>query len=188
MDTYTDDFYDVTEYLGGFPSENEVVRARHVIIQHAKVYIWLVTVLVGWEKPPTEDLLEQRHSILCMGEDGVSPSWRVPNRPCNRPIRSKLSKEVGVRAAAVGPCIHESSGFTIQCCHVFVNIHQFEDGNGRMCCMLLDVILLKFLGVCVAIGEGGGPDRADYLTLTNRAGRIFFGEAGTVSGIRVRGI
>ena len=58
MDTYTDDFYDVTEYLGGFPSENEVVRARHVIIQHAKVYIWLVTVLVGWEKPPTEDLLK----------------------------------------------------------------------------------------------------------------------------------
>lgn len=73
-------------------------------------------------------------------------------------------------------------------CHVFVNIHQFEDGNGRMCCVLLDVILLKFLGVCVAIGEGGGPDRADYLTLTNRAGRIFFGEASTVSGIRVRGM
>jgi len=22
-------------------------------------YIWLVTVLVGWEKPPTEDLLKQ---------------------------------------------------------------------------------------------------------------------------------
>lgn len=36
MDTYTNDFYGVTEYLGGFPSENEVVRARHVIIQHAK--------------------------------------------------------------------------------------------------------------------------------------------------------
>ena len=114
MDTYTDDFYDVAEYFGGFPSENEVVRARHVIIQHAKAYIWLVTVLVGWKKPPTEDFLKQRHSILCMGEDGVSPSWRVPNRPCNRPIRSKLSKEVGVRATAVGPCIHESSGFTIQ--------------------------------------------------------------------------
>jgi len=40
-------------------------------------------------------------------------------------------------------------------CHVFVNIHPFEDGNGRMCRMLLNVILLKPLGVCVAIGEGG---------------------------------
>lgn len=54
--------------------------------------------------------------------------------------------------------------------------------------MPLDVILLKFLGVCVAIGEGGGLNRADYLTLINRTGRIFFGEAGTVNGTRVRGI
>ena len=33
----------------------------------------------------------------------------------------------------------------------FVNIHPFEDGNGRMCRMLLNVVLLKFIGVCVAI-------------------------------------
>ena len=46
-DTYTDSFYGVAEYLGRFPSEHEVVRARHEIIQYAKVYIWLVTVLVG---------------------------------------------------------------------------------------------------------------------------------------------
>lgn len=37
-------------------------------------------------------------------------------------------------------------------CHVFVNIYPF-DGNRRMCRMLLNVILLKFLGVCVVIGE-----------------------------------
>ena len=75
-----------------------------------------------------------------------------------------------------------------QYCHVFVDIHPFEYGNGRMCYMLLDVIILKYLVVCVAIGEGGEPDRADYLTLTNRAGRIFFDEAGTVNGRRARGI
>jgi len=32
------------------------------------------------------------------------------------------------------------------------------------------------------------PDRADYLTLTNRAGRVFFDEAGAVNGRRARGI
>ena len=80
----------------------------------------------------------------------ISASFKV--RPSHAPwlvvLRSKLSKEVGVRAAAVGPCIHESSGFTIhdtitkesedadiieiaaRYCHVFVNIHPFEDDNG----------------------------------------------------------
>ena len=45
-DTYTDGFCGVAEYLGRFPSEHEVVRTRHEIIQYAKAYIWLVTVLV----------------------------------------------------------------------------------------------------------------------------------------------
>lgn len=38
-------------------------------------------------------------------------------------------------------------------CHMFVNISPFEDGSGRMCRMLLNVILLRFLGVCIVIGE-----------------------------------
>ncbi|OCL02989.1 hypothetical protein AOQ84DRAFT_368747 [Glonium stellatum] len=65
-------------------------------------------------------------------------------------------------------------------CHVFANIHPFAHGNGRMCRILLNVILLKFRGICISIGAEGHLDRAEYLALANRAGRAFFREHGIV--------
>jgi len=61
-DTYTDDFYGVAEYLGRFPSEHEVVRTRHEIIQHAKG-IHLARHSVGRTRET---------AISCMGGDGES--------------------------------------------------------------------------------------------------------------------
>lgn len=37
-------------------------------------------------------------------------------------------------------------------CNFFVCIHPFEDGNGRMCRMVMNAILLYYMGTCVAIG------------------------------------
>lgn len=38
--------------------------------------------------------------------------------------------------------------------HIFVNIHPFEDGNGRMCRLILNAILLKYVGIVVPWGMG----------------------------------
>ncbi|KAH8675010.1 fido domain-containing protein [Ilyonectria robusta] len=48
--------------------------------------------------------------------------------------------------------------------HTFVNIHPFVDGNGRMCRLILNALLLKYSGVLVCIGVQG-YDRDRYLEI-----------------------
>ena len=54
-------------------------------------------------------------------------------------------------------------------CNDFVMIHPFVDGNGRMCRLILNAILLKYAGVIVAIGEDD-ESREEYLAIQRRAG------------------
>jgi fido (protein-threonine AMPylation protein) len=49
-------------------------------------------------------------------------------------------------------------------CDRFVNIHPFKDGNGRMCRLILNAILVKYAGVIVVLGEKGG-ERDEYLQI-----------------------
>lgn len=35
----------------------------------------------------------------------------------------------------------------------FVNIHPFKDGNGRMCRLILNAILIEYAGIAVPLGE-----------------------------------
>ena len=52
-------------------------------------------------------------------------------------------------------------------CGKFVCVHPFLDGNGRMCRLLLNVILLKYAGIVVPIGECEGG-RKEYLDIKRR--------------------
>lgn len=52
-------------------------------------------------------------------------------------------------------------------CGKFVCIHPFLDGNGRMCRLLLNLILLKYAGIVVPIGECEG-ERKEYLDIKRR--------------------
>lgn len=49
----------------------------------------------------------------------------------------------------------------------FVCVHPFLDGNGRMCRLLLNAILLKYAGVVVPIREHEG-ERKEYLDIKRR--------------------
>ena len=53
-------------------------------------------------------------------------------------------------------------------CHQFVNIHPFVDGNGRMCRLILNVLLLKYAGIVVDLGEKDG-EREEYLAVAANA-------------------
>lgn len=52
-------------------------------------------------------------------------------------------------------------------CGNFVCVHPFLDGNGRMCRLLLNALLLKYAGVVVPIGEHEG-ERREYLNIRMR--------------------
>ena len=53
-------------------------------------------------------------------------------------------------------------------CHEFVNIHPFADGNGRMCRLILNTLLLKYSGVIVCIGNDG-ENRKEYMNIAVEA-------------------
>ncbi|KAH7269342.1 fido domain-containing protein [Fusarium redolens] len=54
--------------------------------------------------------------------------------------------------------------FASKYCHRFVNIHPFADGNGRMCRLLLNALLLR-VGVCPAVIGVHDRDRKVYLRI-----------------------
>jgi Fic family protein len=55
----------------------------------------------------------------------------------------------------------------------FVCIHPFEDGNGRMCRLLLNATLIKFAGTCVAIGADDADERTAYIEQACLANKAF---------------
>ena len=66
---------------------------------------------------------------------------------------------------------HSLDPFTLAAkyCNDFVMIHPFLDGNGRMCRLILNAILLKYAGVVVCLGEND-ESREEYLAIQRRAG------------------
>jgi fido (protein-threonine AMPylation protein) len=57
-------------------------------------------------------------------------------------------------------------------CYYFVSIHPFEDGNGRLCRLLLNVILVKYAGVCIDIASTP-KENFDWQAMTNAANKAF---------------
>lgn len=57
-------------------------------------------------------------------------------------------------------------------CALLVNIHPFEDGNGRLCRILMNTILLKYLGTTVAIGLDA-EDCASYIDTQKESLKTF---------------
>jgi hypothetical protein len=56
-------------------------------------------------------------------------------------------------------------------CDRFVNIHPFKDGNGRMCRLILNAILVKFAGIVVVLGEKGG-EGGEYLQIASESTKV----------------
>lgn len=50
----------------------------------------------------------------------------------------------------------------------FVEIHPFQDGNGRMCRIILNAILCRYAGIIIPIGEQG-EERTEYMDIKKRA-------------------
>ncbi|KAI2615295.1 fido domain-containing protein [Hypoxylon sp. NC1633] len=176
--------------LATMPSQN-VLRGRTEIIQHAKAFQFIIHTFVTEKRDLTEDIVKETHRLLTKGTPIiVSDGPEIPPEeyggryrtvivgagtsnftvPKFVPTRMKemcdnLKDEIA--AAEEGNAVDPfsiASKYSLQ----FGQIHLFQDGNSRLCRMILNAILCRYAGIIVPIGEHG-EERKEYMGIKIRA-------------------
>ena len=170
---------------------SSIVRSRREVVQHAKAFYRIIQAIVIENEPLSENLIREVHFILCKNisithADGSETGWRayagkyrsipvsagntmftpphfVP-RAMDRMINNFNQDMAKIEQR------QEIDPFAIasKYCHDFVMIHPFQDGNGRVCRMILNAILCKYAGIIVPIGEHD-EERSEYMGIKQRA-------------------
>ncbi|KAJ5930565.1 hypothetical protein N7466_006058 [Penicillium verhagenii] len=148
-----------------------VLGSRREIVQHAKAACYMIHQLCICDKDLSEEIILQTHEILTYKINAETTPWQeysgvyrtdevsagfhsfphhglVPYKMKSmiRELESDLKE--ALKRGAIDP-IAIASKYT----HVFVNIHPFIDGNGRMCRLILNSMLLKLGSFLVCLGE-----------------------------------
>ncbi|RSL78414.1 hypothetical protein CEP51_008225 [Fusarium floridanum] len=174
-------------------SRQFVLRGRREIVQHTRAFQHIIDRFVVKKEDMTEDLIKETHAILCQGISIIDPEHpEVPSEEYAGRYRSvavgagntmfvvpkfipekmqelcaelKKDLEEGEAQASLDP-FSLSAKYSLK----FVEIHPFQDGNGRMCRMILNVILFRYAGIIIPIGERE-EDRVEYMNIKKRASR-----------------
>ncbi|OAA82405.1 Filamentation induced protein by cAMP/death on curing [Akanthomyces lecanii RCEF 1005] len=184
------DIYRIDPPLKG-ESLQYVLRSRQEIVQHMKAFQHLLHNFAIEKKPMTEQLIKETHEILCKGvsvihrEGPETPSEKyaglyrqeivaagnsnfvVPQRIPSMMVKLCADLKQDMNTAETNKAIDPfsvASKYSMK----FVQIHPFLDGNGRMCRLILNVILFRFTGIFVAIGERES-DKEEYMNIKKRS-------------------
>ena len=163
----------VMNVLAGKPSVCDDVASCEVL-QHAAAFTFLRDEVVVNKKPLTPELASEAHRMLMAGmvrEDGLvvrAGSYRdslvnagfylFPPPGCIEAAVKDLLEAYNTRAAS-----GKEDPFVLAAwlSMEYVSIHPFEDGNGRMCRLLLSIALLSNgVPFCSALGFSSGHRRA----------------------------
>ncbi|KAJ4263640.1 hypothetical protein NW762_006464 [Fusarium torreyae] len=160
-----------------------VLRSHREIIQHAQAARYMIEEICIHGKDLSEGIIREAHALLTHKIDlnertpwiyysGVYRTWnvrcgthvfmdesRVPF--AMRDMIESLESDIksATEKGEIDPVLLAS-----KYCHEFVNIHPFGDGNGRMCRLILNALLLKYSGGIVCFGQNG-EDRQEYLRI-----------------------
>lgn len=197
---YTVDTYsDIGESWAGHSalrgkSHDELVRGYCEVAQHMMAFQHIIHHFVTADGEMTEGLIKDTHAILCRNILIIDPEhpevpWEkyagkyrdaavgagntmlimpkfVPAKMAE--MCADLQSEIEEFEAARG--ILDPFSLASKYSLKFVEIHPFQDGNGRMCRLILNAILLRYAGIVVAIGETE-EDRVEYINIKKRASR-----------------
>ncbi|KAI8721316.1 Fido domain-containing protein [Fusarium sp. LHS14.1] len=157
-------------------SQKELLRQGREVVQHLQAFEYLDRHFRVDDQDLTEDVIKETHAILCNGVPIIDeelpevPSEKYAGRYRNVAVGAgstmfimpkyvpQRMKELcsglkeDIRTMETRGCVDPFSlaaKYSLQ----FVDIHPFQDGNGRMCRIILNVILRRYLGIVVAIGE-----------------------------------
>ncbi|KAL9028155.1 MAG: hypothetical protein Q9196_003437 [Gyalolechia fulgens] len=175
------------------PGEKAVIRSRSEVVQHAAAFQHLVNAFVKHDRPITEQLIKETHAILVKDlsaqDAGALSSSNSYGGTYRRhevyagAIAYASASEVGKAMRAMVTSLQEDTDqinqsgtidpfmIAAKYCDRFVNIHPFQDGNGRMCRLILNAILIKYSGVVIALGEKS-EDRDEYLMIAQESTKV----------------
>lgn len=166
-----------------------VLRCYRQIVQHAEAARYLIHELLLRGNDLTEDIILETHRILTDKINGKTLSWeqysgKYRQRPACTDLRhytpptqvpgamaSLISSLTADLAAAVAAQRIDPVALAAKYCHMFVNIHPFAEGNGRVGRLLLNALLLKYGGMLVAIGDDE-DNRDEYMTIAAAASHL----------------
>lgn len=168
-------------------NEAEIQKSYHEVIQHYRALNFLISEVVFQDKPLSEALILNAHKILTYKVDSSDESYKnyggvfrttrvfAGFSDFTSPQYVASEMKAFIADLSVDIITAEKLGqidpfvLAAKYCHKFVNIHPFEDGNGRMCRLIMNVLLFKYTGVfCVLGNDDQGVQ--DYLTVAVRGG------------------
>jgi fido (protein-threonine AMPylation protein) len=175
------------EFINHPDAHDSVLRSRREIVQHAKAAHYMITQVAILGKHLSEETILETHRLLTYKidtEDGTPWSeysgkyrtWAVSagltpfmhERKVPSAMKDMIrSYESDIQAAADKGEI-DPIALATKFCTIFVNIHPFGDGNGRVCRLILNAILFKYSGCLVSIGMDA-DDRNEYLNIAAEA-------------------
>ncbi|KAH0341473.1 hypothetical protein KCU83_g9640, partial [Aureobasidium melanogenum] len=156
------------------------------VAQRLRALMFLLDEIVLHDKLFSEDLILEAHKILTYKVDSASDSYKVyggvyrttdvcaglttftasehvPHEMLA--FIAELSSEI-LAAEQVGHI--DPDVLAAKYCRKFVNIYPFADGNGRMCRLILNILLFKYAGVFCVLGENEQA-KDEYLSIAARA-------------------
>ncbi|THY02675.1 hypothetical protein D6D02_08350 [Aureobasidium pullulans] len=168
-------------------NEAEIQKSYHEVIQHCRALNFLISEVVTQDNPLSETLILEAHKILTYKVDSSNESYKkyggvfrttrvfagfsdftLPQYVASemKTLIADLSADI-ITAEKLGQI--DPFVLAAKYCHKFVNIHPFEDGNGRMCRLILNALLFKYTGVLCVLGNDDQGVQ-DYLTVAVRGG------------------
>ncbi|KAF5680883.1 hypothetical protein FHETE_271 [Fusarium heterosporum] len=159
-------------------SHEEILQSYRETVQHALTAKYMFE-KVGKGEPLSVEIIKEAHFILTykinINENTPWTQYSGRYRDWNVQCGSHVFMDMG-RVPSTMDSMIESLNRDIETramnpvalaskyCHQFVNIHPFADGNGRMCRLILNALLLKFGFGVVCIGQDR-EDRCQYLRI-----------------------
>lgn len=187
-----------------------VLRGRREIVQHMRAFQHIIHHFVILEEDMTEDLIKDTHAILCKGVPIIDPEY--PDVPSEKYAGKYRKVAVGagntmfimpkfVPAKMIEMCAnlkkdiergeaqHSLDPFSLASKYSlrFVEIHPFQDGNGRMCRMILNAILFRYAGIVIPIGEQE-EDCVEYMNIKKRASKDMEGHGEYATFVLKKGV
>ncbi|KAF5720380.1 hypothetical protein FMUND_4202 [Fusarium mundagurra] len=162
----------------------DILQSYREIVQHAKAARFMIEQVCINGKDLSEHIITQAHGDLTykieiskhIPWNEYSGQYRLWNVRCGSHVFMDHSKvriamrdmieelESDIKKATEKGQI-DPVALASKYCHEFVNIHPFGDGNGRMCRLILNTLLIKYGGYpMVSIGQDG-RDRREYLRI-----------------------